>query len=166
MMLAVDPIEDLWKKNFKLSCVEFEELCNKLRPYIASNILYPNHRALSVEKKVAAVLYFLKDTGSMTMTSNTFGVHRSTLTKAITEVCGTIVTYMVPKLISLPKSQDEMLSTISEFEVACGMTQAFGCIDGTHIPIKAPISNSQVYYNYKQFFWLMCKDFAIPKVTS
>ena len=88
------------------------------------------------------------------MTANTFGIHQSTLTKCIKQVCGAIVTYMVPKLITLPKSQDEMLSKISEFEVAFGMTQAFGCIDGTHIPIKAPILNSQDYYNYKQFFSL------------
>ena len=31
------------------------------------------------------------------------------------------------------------------------MTQALGCIDGTHIPLKTPTVNSQDYYNYKQF---------------
>ena len=34
------------------------------------------------------------------------------------------------------------------------MIQAFGCIDGTHIPIKRPIVDSQDYFNYKQFFSL------------
>eukprot|EP00795_Rhopilema_esculentum_P005516 gene5516-2152_t len=34
------------------------------------------------------------------------------------------------------------------------MIQAFGCIDGTHIPMKRPIRNSQDYFNYKQFFSL------------
>ena len=90
----------------------------------------------------------------MTMTANTFGIHQSTLTKAVQEVCTAIVKYMVPKLITIPKSQDEMLSKISQFEAAFGMTQAFGCIDGIHIPIKAPITNAQDYYNYKQFFSL------------
>lgn len=152
MMLAVSPIEDLWKKNFRLSRIEFDEICNELRPYISPNLTSPNYRALSVEKKVASVLYFLKDTGSLTMTANTFGIHQSTLSKVVEEVCYAFVTFMVPKLIKLPKSQDEMLVKISEFEAKFGMTQAFGCIDGTHIPLKAPIVNSQDYYNYKQFF--------------
>ena len=79
MMLAVAPVEDLWKK--KLSRPEFDKICNELRPYISPNILSPNYRALPVEKKVAAVLYFLKDTGSMTMTANSLRIHQCTLTK-------------------------------------------------------------------------------------
>lgn len=34
------------------------------------------------------------------------------------------------------------------------MIQAMGCIDGTHIPIKRPIENSQDYFCYKQFYSL------------
>ena len=61
---------------------------------------------------------------------------------------------MFPKLIKLPNSQDEILSKISEFEAKFGMTQPFGCIDGTQIPLKAPTVNSQDYYNYKEFYSL------------
>ena len=31
------------------------------------------------------------------------------------------------------------------------MIQAFGCIDGTHIPIKCPKQSSQDYFCYKQY---------------
>ena len=143
MMLAVAPVEVLWKKNFILSRAEFDEICNELRSYISPNILSQNHRALPVEKKVAAVLYFPKDTGSVTMTANTFGIHQCTLAKVVKEVCSAIVTYLVPKLIKLPNSQDEMMSKISEFEAKFGMTQSFGCIDGAHILLKAPTVNLQ-----------------------
>ena len=81
MMLAVAPVEDLRKKNFRLSRAEFDEICNELRPYISPNILSQNHRALAIEKKFATLLHFLKDTGSMTMTANTFRIHQCTLTK-------------------------------------------------------------------------------------
>ena len=47
-----------------------------------------------------------------------------------------------------------MLSKISESEAKFGMTQAFGCVDGTHIPLKAPTVHSQDYYNYQQFYSL------------
>ena len=86
MMLAVAPVEDLWKKNFRLSRAESDKICNELKPYIYSNILSSNRRALPVEKKVAAILYFLKDTRSMTMTANTFGIHSRTLSKVVKEV--------------------------------------------------------------------------------
>ena len=90
----------------------------------------------------------------MTMTASTFGIQQFTLTKVIKEVCSAIVTYMVPKLIKDPNSQDEMLSKISEFEAKLGMTQAFRCIDGIHVPWKAPTLNAQDYYNYKRFYSL------------
>ena len=128
MMLAVAPVEDLWKKNFRFSRAKFDKICNELRAYISPNILSPNYRTLPVQKKVAAVLYFLKDTGSMNMTTNTFGLHQCTLTKVVKDVCSVIVTYIVTKCIKLLNSQDEMLSKMSEFEAKFGMTQAFRCI--------------------------------------
>ncbi len=45
-----------------------------------------------------------------------------------------------------------MQTTVAEFETKFGMTQAFGCVDGTHVPIRRPIINSQDYFNYKQFY--------------
>ena len=69
---------DLWKKNFRMSRLEFQELCDILRPFITPNPLSPNYKSLSAEKKLAVILYFLKDTGSLTMTANTFGIHQTT----------------------------------------------------------------------------------------
>ena len=108
MMLAVAPVEDLWKKNFRLSRAKFDEICNELKSCKFPNTLSSNRRALPVENNVAAVLYFLKDTRSMTMTANTFGIHQCTLSKIVKEVCSVIVTYMVHKFIKLPNSKDEM----------------------------------------------------------
>ena len=45
-----------------------------------------------------------------------------------------------------------MRKTVAEFESKFGMTQAFGCIDGTHVPIQCPIENSQDLFSYKQFY--------------
>ena len=39
----------------------------------------------------------------------------------------------------------------AKFEVRFGMPGAFGCIDGTHVPITRPSENSQDFFNYKQF---------------
>jgi hypothetical protein len=55
--------------------------------------------------------------------------------------------------LRLPQDLEEMRRKVSKFELKFGMTQAFGCIDGTHVP-KRPQINSQDYFIYKQFFSL------------
>ena len=74
MFTGVSPEED-WKRNFRMTRQEFDDLCEQLRPHISPNPKSPNRRALTVEKKVAVALYYLKDTGSMWMTANTCGIH-------------------------------------------------------------------------------------------
>ena len=148
-MLSPMSTFDLWKKHFRMSRLDFQQLCDILRPFITPNPLSPNYRSLLAEKKLAVILYFLKDTGSLTMTANTFGIHQSTTSKVIMEVCEAIVTHLVPKYITLPKTREEMTSKVSQFELKFGMLQAYGCIDVTHIPIKTPNENSQDYFNYK-----------------
>lgn len=34
------------------------------------------------------------------------------------------------------------------------MSKTYGCIVGTHVPIKTPNKNGQVFFNYKQFYSL------------
>ena len=52
-MLSPMSTFDLWKKNFRMSRLEFQELCDILRPFITPNPLSPNYRSLSAEKKLA-----------------------------------------------------------------------------------------------------------------
>ena len=55
-----------------------------------------------------------------------------------------------------------MQREVSEFEKKIGMTQAYGCIDGAHIPLKRAPLNSQDYFCYKQYLSLniqaICDD--------
>lgn len=50
MINGLSPEQD-WKRNFRISKELFQELCEKLRPYISPKDT-PNYRYLSVEKKV------------------------------------------------------------------------------------------------------------------
>ena len=54
-----------------MSRQKFDDMVKELSPWISSNPNTPNHRALSTDKKVAVALYYLKDTGSLSMTANT-----------------------------------------------------------------------------------------------
>ena len=85
------------------------------------------------------------------MTANTFGVHQSTVSNFVVEVCSAISRHIQPD-IHLPRTQEEIKIKVAEFESKFGMVQAFGCVDGTHIPIRSPYVDSQDYFNYKQYF--------------
>ena len=86
------------------------------------------------------------------MTAYTLGIHQCAVSKVILQVCDAITTHLVPKYLRLSVTVEEMQRTVPEFETKFGMTQAFGCVDGTHIPIRRPIINSQHHFNYKQFY--------------
>ncbi len=78
------------EKNFRLPREAFMEFAEELCPYISPNPSSPNYRALSTEKKLAVTLYYLKDTGSLSMTANTFGIAINTASVIIAEVCTAI----------------------------------------------------------------------------
>ena len=88
------------------------------------------------------------------MTANAFGIHQCTVTKVINQVCHAINNVLGPVYVHLPRDVNEMREKASQFELKFGMTQAFGCIDGTHVAIKRPPNSSQHFFNYKQFFSL------------
>ena len=88
------------------------------------------------------------------MTANSSGISTNTASTVINEVCkvcNATVLYVGPKYLHLPKTNEEMTEKISEFETKFGMIQAFGCIDGTHIPIACPSEHSHDRFCYKQF---------------
>ena len=146
-MIGEDVPDWCWKKNFRMSKECFRELSDKLCPFLAPNPDFPNRRALSTEKHLAITLYYLKDMGSLWMTANAFGIHQCTASKHIHSVCETI-NILRPKYLHLPRNTREMRRKVSEFEIKFGMTQAYGCIGGTHIPLKGPPQNSQDYFCY------------------
>ena len=138
----------LLEENFRMSKDSFHELAAELVPYVAPKPASPNYRLLDTEKKLAVTLCYLKDTGSLWMTANTFGIHQCTASKTIATVCTAICTHLGPQYLHLPLDKNEMRRKTSEFELKFGMTQAFGCMDGTHIPLKRPCVNSQDYFNF------------------
>ena len=88
------------------------------------------------------------------MTANTFGLAICTTSSVISQTCRVISQILGPKYIFLPRNEDEMRRRVAEFEAKYGIIQAYGCIDGTHIPILRPVVDSQNYYCYKGFFSL------------
>ena len=111
MISGVSPDHE-WKKNFRVTKEKFCILCERLRPYLLPGKT-PNYRYLSVEKKVAVTLYYLKDTGSLWMTANTFGIHQCTVSKTLHEVCRAVSKHLSPEYLHLPSTKEEVQSKVA-----------------------------------------------------
>ena len=59
--------EDEWKKNFRMSRETFQHHVQELSPWISPKPDSPHYRAILATKKVVITLYYLKDTGSLSM---------------------------------------------------------------------------------------------------
>lgn len=64
-------------------------------------------------------------------------------------VCALITRELGPRYIALPTTEKEMGQLLKKMEDKFGFPQAFGCIDGTHIPIKQPSDNAHDFFSYK-----------------
>ena len=131
----------------------FVNLANELRPYLEPGVGGPRDDVLTVEKQLAMTVSFLKDQGSLSMTANAFGVAICTVPVVVRKVCQVLTKHLGPIYIKLPSSE-QMKQEIRQMENKYGFPQAFGCVDGTHIPITQPSENSHYYFSYKMKYTL------------
>ena len=80
----------------------------------------------------------------------------------INEICNAIVLYVGPKYLHLPKANQEKKYKTSEFETKFWVIEAFGCIDGTHIPLHdflntltvISVTNNSIHLAYKLYAFI------------
>ena len=97
-----------WKKNFRMSRDLFMSVLDEFRPFLTPKPNSHNHRALTADKKLAMTLYYLKDTRSLNMTADSFGVAICTVSSVIYQACHSISTYLGPKYLHLPRNENEI----------------------------------------------------------
>ena len=132
----------------------FLQLCSMLQPYIEKKVT--NMRMLvEVERQVAVALYYLFDEGRLQKTANAFGLSRSSVSIIIRRVTHAIAIaiHLGPQYISIPLTEDAVKKVTKFFSAFC-IPQCLGAIDGTHINIKQPSSNSTDYINRKGHYSL------------
>ena len=96
-----------WRENFRMSEASFYKLCEELRPYLTKQTT-KLRKPVSVETQVAATLYYLADEGRMRKVSNSFGLGKATVSKAICRVTSVISEKLGAKYIVLPKTKQEV----------------------------------------------------------
>ncbi|KAK0154839.1 putative nuclease HARBI1 [Merluccius polli] len=137
-------VDKEWRENFrKTSLIALSE---ELRPYIQRQTT-AMRAPIETMKRVALMLYYLSDEGRLRKTANAFGVSRQAVSVVVRQTCKAIAIHLGPKYIKMPFTEPEAEDLV--FHRAHGMPQCLGAVDGTHIEIKQPSTNSMDYINRK-----------------
>ena len=135
----------------------FLKLVDLIRPFAKIRSTRVRKDVISLEKRVAVTLYYLKDQGSMQMTANAFGIARCTVGVVVKEICDILSGELGKELIKFPIDKDDIVKTAEQFQQRFGFPQVIGCVDGTHIPIRQPSENARDYFSYKMCYSLNCQ---------
>lgn len=103
-----------------------------------------NH-ALSVEIQVLVSLRFLASGSFIQVTSDVFGIDKSTYSRVVRD----FVTAVVNKrndFIYFPRDADEKDEIKKAFFNLGGFPSTIGCVDGVHVPVKNPPSDDEASY--------------------
>ena len=136
-----------WIKNFRMSHRTFCFLCQELEPYLVREDTR-FRQAISVRKRVAVALWRLATNADYRTIGHLFGISKGSICVILDEFCTIMAEVMLPRYIKIPTGEclDKVMET---FEQKWGFPQCAGAVDGSHIPIKAPVSFHADYYNRK-----------------
>ena len=144
---------ELWQKEIGMSPSTFECIIDLVEQNMTkADTVF--RKAVPIEKRVGAGLWRLSTGNSFRTISKEFGIGKSTVIKLVNEIICELVR-MSPEFIKFPKTALETGTKIRSFYyfTGCKIPQVLRAIDGKHIEILAPFSDSKVdYFSGKQKF--------------
>ena len=141
--------EQQWYENFRVTRDTFQFILNEIEREIRRRNT-PMRQAISARRRLAIVLYYLSSTAEYRTIANLFGVSTSFVCSCIKEVSIVIVQKMKTKFITIPK-REEVKEIMRIYKDKWQFPMCAGAIDGTHIPIIAPVVDHADYVNRKGY---------------
>ncbi|CAI8611027.1 unnamed protein product [Vicia faba] len=137
--------EEEFRRFFRMSKSTFEFICGELDSAVTKkNTMLRD--AIPVQQRVAVCIWRLATGDPLRLVSKRFGLGISTCHKLVLEVCSAIKKVLMPKFISWPDEKNLELIK-QEYESLSGIPNVGGSMYTTHIPIIAPKSNVNSYFN-------------------
>ncbi|KAG4970196.1 hypothetical protein JHK85_036617 [Glycine max] len=137
--------EEEFRRYFRMSKATFDMICQHLDSAVTKkNTML--RQAIPVRQRVAVCIWRLATGDPLREVSKRFGLGISTCHKLVLEVCSAIKTVLMPKFLHWP-NEAEMKPITQKFESLSGIPYVGGSMYTTHIPIIAPKSNVNAYFN-------------------
>lgn len=106
--------------------------------------------AIPVETQLKMALRFYASGSFFEVIGDTFGYHKSTVSRCIHSVTDALVE-KAPEYIVWPSTPVERQRIVNGFYSIAGFPSVIGAVDGTHVRIQAPVENEFAYVNRKNF---------------
>ena len=143
-------IDHWWKENFRVSRGTFEFICQLVGP----NMERQNTRmreAIPVDKRVAASLWRLATGECYRSCGLMMGLAKPTVISCCHEFVQELCNFQ-NEIITFPSARADVIKKVQGFSMKSKVPNVVAAIDGSHIPIKAPLINHEDYFNRKHFY--------------
>lgn len=140
--------DELWCSNFWVTKATFnfllDAIINDISHYDTDMCF-----AILAEWLLEMTLYFLASTVEYRTIGNLFGVSEAFVCSCVRELCDAI-TKQLSNIIHFPQG-NELIEVIRTYENKWHFPMCAGAIDGTYIPIHAPMESRAKYVNRKGY---------------
>ena len=138
-----------WYENFHVSREAFQYIVSEVEHEIRRQDI-KFRKAVCPSTKVAILLYYVGSTAECRTTANLFGISKSFVSLCIKEVALAIIRKLKTSFLLVPKGED-LKEVMKIYRKKWGFPACAGAIDGTHVPIQAPLENPTDSVNQKSF---------------
>ena len=153
--------EEVFRKQCQLNLSTFKYLCNLLEWVLGKkNTHFKN--SILVQCRVAIILYYLGSGNTLIVIADLFGLGESTTSIIVRECCEAI-RILLKSLVFKRLTLVWMKKIAAEFEALHGIPLIIEAIDGSHIPIIAPIHDLVSYYCQKEFYSYLLQEVVDSK---
>ena len=143
-------LDHWWKENFRVTRATFEYICQLVGPALRRQDTHMRE-AIPVEKRVGASLWRLATGECYCSCGLMIGLSKSAVVKCCHEFVQQLCV-LKGNYIKFPITRGEVQAKINEFSERSKIPNIAGAVDGTHVPIKAPKTRHEDYFNRKHFY--------------
>ena len=141
--------EKMFKQRTRVCHNTFKFLCERLGPYLQKKNTRMRE-TISVESRIAMSLQRLGTGNTLCTVGEVYGVAESTISEIVRIFCKLVRVHLQGTFVQFP-SPARFRVLAQEFEALHGIPHIIGAIDGSHIPILAPVIGGEDYYCRKSF---------------
>ena len=141
------PEEDIIQR-YRLTRQLILQVCDMVR----DDIERPTNRSspLPVSLQVMVALRFYATGTFQSVVGDIHMISKASVSRTVHAVSGAIAR-KCQEFISMPTSRQDLAHVSAQFRQLSVLPNVFGAVDGTHIPVKAPAEEENVYVNRKNF---------------